>query len=189
MKTRELIKSDLFRYHGRSDILEFIKSFFLIEGFRYMFFHRLKSSLSKNNPFYWFLFFVVRYYGSKYGFQILTTKIGAGLYIGHFGTVIVNGGASLGNNINLSPGVVIGQVSRGRMKGVPKICDNVWIGTNAIIVGNITIGKNVIIAPGSYVTFDVPDFSLVRGNPGEIQEGKGVEGYICNPYNLNITKK
>ena len=148
-----------------------------------MFFHRLKSSLSKKNPFYWFIFFFVRHYGYKYGFQIFTKKIGKGFYIGHFGNVVINGETNIGMNVNISPGVVIGQISRGKLKGVPSIGNNVWIGSNAIIVGNIQIGNNVIIAPGAYVFFDVPDFSIVKGNPGVVSMSKGVEGYICNPWN------
>jgi serine O-acetyltransferase len=37
-----------------------------------------------------------------------------------------------------------------------------------VVVGNIKIGNNVLIAPNSYVNFDVPDNSIVIGNPGKI---------------------
>ena len=39
----------------------------------------------------------------------------------------------------------------GGRKGVPKIGNKVWIGINACIVGNVTIGYDVLIAPNSYV--------------------------------------
>lgn len=182
MEIIKTIKSDLFRYYGKTNFKTFLKTFLLVEGFRYMFFHRLKSFLSKKNPFYWFIYLIVRHYGYKYGFQIFTTKIGKGFFIGHFGTVIINGGVTIGQNVNVSPGIVIGQVSRGQLKGVPTIGSNVWIGTNSIIVGNIHIGNNVIIAPGAYVFFDVPDFSVVKGNPGVLNISRGVDGYICNPW-------
>ena len=42
-----------------------------------------------------------------------------------------------------------------------------------VIVGNITIGNNVLIAPGAYVNFDVPDGSIVIGNPGLIRRAPG----------------
>ncbi len=59
--------------------------------------------------------------------------------------------------------------------------DDVWVGTNAVIVGGITIGNNVLIAPNSYVTQDVPDNSIVRGNPMQIiSNEKATEGYINN---------
>lgn len=180
----KLIVSDLYRYHGKTSFASFISSFFLIEGFRYSLFLRVLSHLSKKKPLYYLVFVIKRYYGYKYGFQIFTKRIGAGLYIGHFGTVIINENASIGNNVNLSPGVVIGQVSRGKLKGVPIIGDNVWIGSNSIIVGNIRIGNDVLIAPGSYVTFDVPSFSVVRGNPAVIEKSRGVNGYICNKWTI-----
>ena len=40
-----------------------------------------------------------------------------------------------------------------------------WIGTNAVIVGGIEIGDDVLIAPGAFVNVDVPSGSTVIGNP------------------------
>jgi serine O-acetyltransferase len=57
----------------------------------------------------------------------------------------------------------------------------VWIGANAVIVGGITIGSNVLIAPNSYVNFDVPANSVVVGNPGAIYATeRATEAYINN---------
>ena len=85
----------------------------------------------------------------------------------------------MGKNINIATGVTIGQENRGKRKGCPTISDNVWIGTNSVIVGNITIGTDVLIAPLSYVNFDVPDHSIVVGNPAKIiHRENATEGYI-----------
>ena len=66
-------------------------------------------------------------------------------------------------------------------KGSIIIDDDVWIGANAVIVGNIRIGNNVLIAPGAYVNFDVPDGSIVIGNPGLIRRSPGATlNYINN---------
>ena len=47
--------------------------------------------------------------------------------------------------------------------------------------GNINIGNNVLIAPGAYVNFDVPDGSIVIGNPGLIRRSPGATlNYINN---------
>lgn len=46
--------------------------------------------------------------------------------------------------------------------------DGVWIGNNVIILGGVHIGKKAIIAAGSVVTKDVPDYSLVAGNPAKV---------------------
>ncbi len=96
------------------------------------------------------------------------TLIGKGFYIGHCGRIIINGQVKIGNNCNIATGVTIGQENRGKRKGYPAIGNKVWIGTNAVIVGNITIGDDVLIAPLAYVNFDVPSHSIVIGNPGKI---------------------
>ena len=109
------------------------------------------------------------------------TSIGEGLYIGHLGRIIINPDAKLGRNINISTGVTIGMENRGKRKGSPVICDNCWIGTNAVIVGNVRIGSDVLIAPLTYVNFDVPDHSIVIGNPGKIiPKENATADYICN---------
>lgn len=74
-----------------------------------------------------------------------------------------------------------GQENRGKRKGTPRIGNDVWIGTNAVIVGKIEIGNNVLIAPNSYVNFDVPNNSIVIGNPGKIIPSiNACESYIEN---------
>lgn len=109
------------------------------------------------------------------------TRIGEGLYIGHPYCITINPNAVLGKNINIHKGVTIGQENRGPRKGVPHIGDFVWIGVNSTIVGNIKIGNDVLIAPNSYVNCDVPDHSVVFGNPCIIKSRENAtEGYINN---------
>ena len=43
-----------------------------------------------------------------------------------------------------------------------------WIGANAIILPGVTIGKNSVVAAGSIVTKNVPDYKVVAGNPAKI---------------------
>jgi len=108
-------------------------------------------------------------------------KIGRGLYIGHFGRVIVSSGASIGDNVNISTGITIGKTNRGNRMGCPIIGNNVWIGTNAVIVGKISIGDDVLIAPNAYVNTDIPSHSIVIGNPAQIiPRENATEGYIKN---------
>lgn len=67
----------------------------------------------------------------------------------------------------------------GGRKGAPAIGNEVWIGINAAIVGKITIGDDVLIAPNSYVNCDVPSHSIVFGNPCIIKHKENAtEGYI-----------
>lgn len=48
------------------------------------------------------------------------------------------------------------------------IKDKAWIGFNSIILKGVTIGEGAIIASGSVVTKDVPDYTIVGGNPAKI---------------------
>ena len=78
-------------------------------------------------------------------------------------------------------GITIGVELRGKRKGAPTIGDRVWIGPNATIVGKISVGNDVLIGANSYVNFDVPDHSIVIGNPGRIIcKENATEGYIVH---------
>ena len=109
------------------------------------------------------------------------TQIGEGFYIGHSGRVIIHPDAKLGKNINVGTGVTIGYENRGERKGAPTIEGNCWIGTNAVVVGNITVGEDVMIAPLTFVNFDVPAHSLVIGNPAKIiRKENATQDYVEN---------
>ncbi len=125
---------------------------------------------------------ILRHYQIKYGFQIYPeTQIGEGLYLGHWGALVINPKVKIGKNCNIAQGVTLGQQNRGKNAGVPTIGDEVWIGANAVIVGGIKIGNNVLVAPNSYINFDVPNHSVVLGNPASIiPNDHATEGYINN---------
>jgi len=165
---KELIQKDLSRvYDGPLTIKQRL---FLPPQIKYIILWRKASFYQNGNPI------AKAYYSLKLlklsertGLQIPTqTTIGEGLYIGHHGRIIMNPDVTIGNNVNLATGITIGQCNRGAKKGVPTIGNRVWIGTNAVIVGKITIGDDVLIAPGAYVNQDVPSHSIVIGNPAVI---------------------
>lgn len=107
--------------------------------------------------------------------------IGKGLYIGHPYGITINPRAVIGANCNIHKGVTIGQENRGKRKGTPVIGNCVWIGVNSTIVGGIKIGDDVLIAPNSFVNVDVPDHSVVFGNPCVVKHKENAtEGYINN---------
>ena len=177
-----IIKADLFRYCPEPYSVRILLKGLRSQGFRYMFFKRLKEFYGTKSMIGFIAKLFLRRYAYKYGFQI-GGKIGQGFYIGHFGTIVVSVNAVIGSNCNIAPGVTIGASRRGERKGTPIIGDMVWIGTNAILVGNIHIGNDVLIAPGAYVNFDVPDHSIVVGNPGIITpRGNATNGYINNVW-------
>lgn len=132
---------------------------------------------------------VLRHFQIKYGFQIYPeTQIGEGFYLGHWGSLVINPKTIIGKNCNIAQGVTIGQQNRGKNEGYPVIGNEVWIGPNAVIVGAITIGNNVLVAPNAYVNFDVPDNSIVSGNPAKIySKENATEGYINNKIYTTLT--
>lgn len=115
----------------------------------------------------------------KYGLEISpNAKIGKGFYLGHPYNITVGEGVVLGNNVNLHKGCTIGRTNRGNI-GSPCIGNNVFVGINATVVGNIRIGDDVLIAPNSYVNVDVPQHSVVIGNPAVVHHKENAtEGYI-----------
>ena len=52
--------------------------------------------------------------------------------------------------------------------GCIEIMDNVFIGTNVTIVGDVRIGPNAIVAAGAVITKDVPANSVVGGVPAKV---------------------
>ena len=115
----------------------------------------------------------------KFGLEISPkAQTGKGLYLGHPYNITVGDEVVLGSNVNLHKGCTIGRVNRGNI-GSPLVGNNVYIGINATVVGNINIGNDVLIAPNSYVNINVPDHSVVIGNPAEVHHKENAtNGYV-----------
>lgn len=106
-------------------------------------------------------------------------NIGKGLIIGHYGRIIINGSVVFGEQIYITHGVTIGRNSVGKRRGVPIIGSRVRIGANATIIGNVHVGNDVLIAPNAFVNIDVPDHSVVVGNPCVIHHKENAtRGYL-----------
>lgn len=178
------LRADLYRYRGQADMHALLSAYLREPGFRFTYYLRKVAFYSKKKKSYGiFAYFYNRlqlnHYRFRYGFDISpTTSIGPGLYIGHFGGVVISPHAILGSNINIAQGVTIGAASRGPRKGAPTLEDRVWVGANATIVGKVTIGHDALIAPGAYVNFDVPSMAVILGNPGKVVSASGSKGYV-----------
>lgn len=57
------------------------------------------------------------------------------------------------------------------------IGDFVWLGSNVTISGNVNIGEGAIVAIGSVVVKDVPDYAIVGGNPAKIIKYRDIEHF------------
>ena len=163
------LKEDLYRYEGNRNrnLKVKLKYLFCVPGFTYVFFYRHSSeSQNKFGRLFWGFFLHVTKLITH--IQIpSSTRIGRGFRIVHFGQIVINPNTIIGDNFNISQGCLIGN-AQGKRMGTPKIGNNVCMNANAIVIGNAHIGNDVLIAPGAFVNFDVPDNSIVIGNPGQI---------------------
>jgi serine O-acetyltransferase len=108
------------------------------------------------------------------------TRIGSGLYIGHFGGIVVSSNAVIGKNFNINQGVTIGATYGGKYPGTPTIGDNVYIGPGSFVIGGIKISDNVAIGANTVVNKPIPENGVVVSPPGEIVSWKGSTNYIVN---------
>ena len=164
-----IFKKDLYRYVG-SDCTKLrvrLRGILCTPGIQYTYIMR-KAQTCRPKVFRVFWKFCLHVCKIITAIQIPpATKIGYGLRILHFGNIVINPAAVIGNNFNVAQGVLIGG-SDGKKKGFPNIGNNCCALANSIIIGGVKIGNNVLIAPGAFVNFDVPDNSIVIGNPGKI---------------------
>lgn len=94
----------------------------------------------------------------------------------------------IGNDVMIGPGVTIlcgdheiGQVGVTMTKAThdPKknsksvaICDDVWIGANSVLLKGIIVGEGAVVAAGSVVTKDVPEYVVVSGVPAKFMKNR-----------------
>lgn len=111
-------------------------------------------------------------------------SIGEGTVFFHVRTIFIDETRpwmiKIGNNVKITKGVTIlthgfdWAVLKGvygdilGSSGAVSIGDNVFIGMNTIILKGTNIGNNVIIGAGSIVNKDIPDNTVVAGNPAKI---------------------
>ncbi len=104
--------------------------------------------------------------------------IGKNTRIGLSNTII--GPVTIGNNVILAQNIVASGLNHGYEDSSMPISiqtvntspiiieDEAWIGANAVITAGVTIGKHSIVAAGCVVVKNVPQYSIVGGNPGRI---------------------
>ncbi|MCF0124148.1 MAG: acyltransferase [Clostridia bacterium] len=104
--------------------------------------------------------------------------------IGPFSQITASNEIQIGNGVRTGTFVLITDNAHGKFemsdlkkkvddreifsKGKVVIGDNVWIGSKASILPNVTIGNGAIIAANAVVTKDVPPYSIAAGNPAKI---------------------
>lgn len=95
--------------------------------------------------------------------------------------VLINTGASvdhdnvLGDYVHISPKVAL--------CGHVKVGEGTHIGVGAVVIPKIKIGKWCIVGAGAVVIRDVPDFSVVVGNPARVLVNKSKDYKKCHVFN------
>ncbi len=104
--------------------------------------------------------------------------IGRRLFIDHGMGVVIGETAEIGDDVLMYMGTVLGGTSLEKRKRHPTIEDGVVIGSGAIVLGPITVGRGAKIGAGSVVVRPVPPGATIVGVPGRIAEPE------CPPRDL-----
>jgi serine O-acetyltransferase len=114
--------------------------------------------------------------------------LGRRLLIDHGMGVVIGETAVVGSDVTLYQGVTLGGTGSAtdnvRRKRHPTLCDGVFVGNNANILGDITIGANSRVGAGSVVLRDVPPNSTVVGVPAHIVYRNGQRVLITDPHEV-----
>ena len=111
-------------------------------------------------------------------------SIGRRLFIDHATGVVIGETALVGDDVTMYQGVTLGGTGKQHGKRHPTICDRVFIGNNANVLGNVTVGENSRVGAGSVVLSDVPPNSTVVGVPAHIVYRNGQRVLITDPHDV-----
>jgi len=110
--------------------------------------------------------------------------LGRRFFIDHATGVVIGETAIVGSDVTIYQGVTLGGTGKGHGKRHPTVCDRVFIGNNANVLGDITIGENSRVGAGSVVLSDVPPNSTVVGVPAHIIYRNGQRVLITDPHDV-----
>ena len=99
--------------------------------------------------------------------------IGRRFFIDHGMGVVIGETTEIGNDVLLYKGVLLGGTSLEKKKRHPTLKDNVVIGSDAIVLGAITLEEGARVGAGSVVLKDVPECATVVGVPARIAKING----------------
>ena len=159
---KEVIHQDMmadmnYRKANYKGINAIIYVFLLDKFYRTLFYYRV-GNISYMIKWLW--------KGDK-SFYPLCKNMGGGVFCIHPYSTILNA-KSIGKNFCCRQCTTIGNKADDKPCERPTIGDNVTLGANVVIIGDVHIGNNVVVGAGSVVVKDVPDNAIVAGNPARI---------------------
>lgn len=112
----------------------------------------------------------------RLGFSIGFNTCGPGLCIEHYGNVVINQNAKIGENCRIIGSTVIGSTYYDK---IPNIGNNVFLGFGSVVIGSVTIADGVAIGANAVVSRDIltPNVT-VGGVPARVISEHGSEGYL-----------
>jgi acetyltransferase-like isoleucine patch superfamily enzyme len=82
--------------------------------------------------------------------------------------IVVGDDVAFANEVFVMDSNSHGVEGKPHVQSPVRIGDGTWLGNRAMVLPGVTIGRRVVVAAGAVVTRDVPDDSLVAGNPARV---------------------
>lgn len=172
MNTFQLLKEDVQTIFKKDPaVRSWMEAIFCYPGLHAIWVHRFSHYLWKHK-FYFvarFLSHMARFFT---GIEIHPgATIGRRFFIDHGMGIVIGETTEIGNDVLLYKGVVLGGTSLEKKKRHPTLGNNIIVGSNAIVLGAITIGDNAVIGAASVVTHSVPANATAVGIPARVSMG------------------
>ncbi len=99
--------------------------------------------------------------------------LGDRVFIDHGMGTVIGETSVIGDDVQMYHGVTLGGKSSKPVKRHPTVCDDVTLGADSTLIGDITIGENATVGAGAVVVDDVPPGATVVGVPAEPVDDAG----------------
>jgi acetyltransferase-like isoleucine patch superfamily enzyme len=117
-------------------------------------------------------------------------SVGSNVFLGRRATIVAaKSEIRIGSNVAFGPSVsIFGGGHNVELRGCPMldvrekaagddlgvvIEDDVWVGTCAVILRGVTVGRGAVVGAGSVVTSSIPPYGIAAGNPARVIKYRG----------------